>query len=129
MLTFLSIVPPPSEIEVTVSSKTDTTISLDITATVPGNDYSITVTWKKLHPCPVGNIMYAPSLLMEYLITGLDEGSTNIIIVTVTNVAGSDSSSPVIETTVEEGKTDVFTQNDYFAMFLLFQLPLLLLKI
>ena len=56
--------------------------------------------------------MYAPSSLMEYLITGLDEGSTYNITVTVTNVAGSDSSSPVIATTVEEGNTDIFTQTD-----------------
>ena len=104
IVNFLSIVPVPSEIEITVSSKTNTTISLNITATVPGSDYSITVTWRKLHPCPDDNTMYSPSSLMEYLITGLDEGSTYNITVTVTNVAGSDSSSPVITTTVEEGK-------------------------
>ena len=88
-----------------VGSKTSTTISLNTTATVSGNDYSITVTWRKLHPCPDDNTMYALSSLMEYLITGLDEGSTYNITVTVTNVAGSNSSSPVIATTVEEGKT------------------------
>ena len=112
IITFLSIVPPPSEIEITISSKTSTTISLDITATVPGNDYSITVTWRKLHPCPDDNTMYAPSSSMEYLITGLDEGSTYNITMTVTNEAGSNSSSPVIATTVEEGKTDIFTRTD-----------------
>ena len=106
---FLSIVAPPSEVNVTVSNETSTTILLDITATVPGNDYSITVTWRKLHPCPDDNTMYAPSSLMEYLITGLDKGSTYNITVNVTNAAGSSSSSPVIATTVEEGKTDVFT--------------------
>ena len=63
------------------------------------------MTWRKLHPCPDDNTMYAPSSLMEYLITGLDEGSTYNITVTVTNAAGSSSSSPVIATTVEEGKT------------------------
>ena len=102
-------VAPPSEVKVTVSSKTSTTISLDMTATVPGNDYSITVTWRKLHPCPDNNTtMYAPSSLLEYLITGLDEGSTYNITVTVTNEAGGNSSSPVIATTVEAGKTDIF---------------------
>ena len=103
---------PPSEIEVIVSNETSTTILLDITATVPGNDYGVNVTWRKLHPCPDDNALHTPSSLMEYLITGLDEGSTYNITVTVTNVAGSNSSSPVIATTVEEGKTDVFTQND-----------------
>ena len=88
-----------------VGRKTSTTISLDITATVPGNDYSITVTWRKLYPCPDDNTMYAPSSLMEYLITGLDEGSTYNITVTVTNAAGNSSSNPVIATTVEAGKT------------------------
>ena len=107
IINFLSIVPPPSEIEVMVNNKTSTTISLDITATVPGNDYSITVTWRKLHPCPDDNTMYAPSSLLEYLITGLDEGSTYNITVTVTNAAGSSSSSPVITTTVEAGKTAI----------------------
>ena len=79
-----------------------------MTATIPGNDYSITVTWRKLHPCPDDNTMYAPSSLMEYLITGLDEGSTYNITVTVTNAAGSSSSSPVIATTVEAG-ISIFT--------------------
>ena len=106
-ITFLSIVAPPRDIKVTVRSTTSTTVSLDITATVPGNDYSITVTWRKLHPCPDDNTMYAPSSLMEYLITGMDEGSTYNITVTVTNVAGSNSSRPVIATTVEAGKTVV----------------------
>ena len=111
----MSIVPPPSEIEITISNTTSTTILLDITATVPGNDYSITVTWRKLHPCPDDNsTMYAPSSLMEYLITGLDEGSTYNITVTVTNEAGSNSSSPVITTTVEAGKTDILTQTDNY---------------
>ena len=129
---FLFIVAPPSEVDVMVGNETSTTISLDITATVPGNDYSITVTWRKLHPCPDDNTMYAPSSLMEYLITGLDEGSTYNITVTVTNVAGSNSSSPVIATTVhvEAGKT--LTNCNFtviIAMFPPFQLPLLLLKI
>ena len=101
----LYTVAPPIEIEVIVGSKTNTTISLDITATLPGNDYSITVTWRKLHPCPDDNTMYASSSSMEYLMTGLDEGSTYIITVTVTNATSSYSSSPVIATTVEEGKT------------------------
>ena len=127
-ITFSSIVTPPSDIKVIVSSKTSTTISLNVTATVPGNDYSITVTWRKLHPCPDNNTMYAPSSLMEYLITGLDEGSTYNITVTVTNEAGSNSSSPVIATTVEEGKQTFFTQTDNCNV-LPFQLPLLLLKI
>ena len=97
-----------------------TTISLDMTATVPGNDYSITVTWRKLHPCTAtDSAMYAPSSLMEYLITGLDEGSTYNITVTVTNEAGNNSSSPVIATTVEAGKTDIFTQL-IIAIFLIF---------
>ena len=97
-------VTPPSDIEVMVGSKTSTTISLHIGGSVPGNDYSITVTWRKLHPCTDDNTMYAPSSLMEYLITGLDEGSTYNIIVTLANAAGSSSSSPVIATTVEAGK-------------------------
>ena len=89
-----------------VGSKTSTTISLDIRGSVPGNDYSINVTWRKLHPCTAtDNAMYAPSSLMEYLIKGLDEGSTYNITVTVANAAGSSSSSPVIATTVEVGKT------------------------
>ena len=130
-ITFLSIVAPPSDIKVTVSSTTSTTISLDITATVPGNNYSITVTWKKLHPCTAtDSAMYAPSSLMEYLITGLDEGSTYNITVTVTNVAGSNSSSPVIATTVEEGKTlTAMLQYSDNCDVIPFQLPLLLLKI
>ena len=120
MITFsLYTVAPPSEIELEVST-TSTTISLNITATVPGNDYSITVTWRKLHPCPDDNTtLYAPSSLMEYLITGLDEGSTYNITVTVTNEAGSNSSSPVIATTVEAGKT-VTNVTLIIAMFLLF---------
>ena len=65
---------------------------------------------------------------MEYLITGLDEGSTYNITVTVTNEAGSNSSSPVIATTLEAGKTDLFTQTDN-CIVPPFQLPLLLLKI
>ena len=48
--------------------------------------------------------MYDPSPSMEYLIKGLDEGSTYNITVIVTNVAGSDSSSPVIVTTVAAGE-------------------------
>ena len=96
MITFsLHTVAPPSEIEVTVSNRTSTTISLDITATVPGNDHSISVTWRKVHPWPDDNTMNVQSSLMEYQITGLDEGN---ITVTVTNVAGSDSSSPFIAT-------------------------------
>ena len=94
--------------EVIVGNKTNTTISLNITATVPGNNYSITMTWRKLYPCTSTNsysAMYAPSSSMEYLITGLYEGSTYNITVTVTNEAGRNFSSPVIATTVEEGKT------------------------
>ena len=98
----LYTVAPPIEMEVIVGT---TTISLNMTATVPVKNYSITVTWRKLHPCPDDNTMYAPSSLMEYLITGLDEGSTYIVTVTVTNATSSYSSSPVIATTVEEGKT------------------------
>ena len=128
MTTFsLYAVAPPSDIEVMVGSKTSTTISLDVRGSVPGNDYSITVTWRKLHPCPDDNTMYAPSSLMEYLITGLNEGSTYNITVTVTNVAGSSSSSPVITTTVEEGKMYIFTQINNCNIPP--QLPLLLLKI
>ena len=56
------------------------------------------MTWRKLHPCPDDNTMYAPSSLMEYLITGLDEGSTYNITVIVANAADSISSSPVIAT-------------------------------
>ena len=103
----LYVVAPPSDTEVMIGGKTSTTISLHIRGSVPGNDYSITVTWRKLHPCPDDNTMYAPSSLMEYLITGLDEGSIYNITVTVTNAAGSSSSNPVIATTVEAGKTAI----------------------
>ena len=107
MTTFsLYAVAPPSDIEVMIGSKTSTTLLLDIRESISGNDYSITVIWRQLHPCSsTDSAMYASSSLMEYLITGLDEGSTYNITVTVTNAGGSSSSSPVIVTTVEAGKT------------------------
>ena len=100
----------PSKPKVTITTKTTTIISLNISVDyMPVGNYTFNVTWEKLFPCSDienGYIMNITAASTEYVIqmvTGLDEGSSYNIIVTVTNTAGDATSDPINATTMETG--------------------------
>ena len=100
----------PSKPKVTITTKMTTTISLNISvAYMPVGNYTVNVTWEKLFPCSDsenGYIMNVTAASTEYVIlviTGLDEGSSYNITVTVTNTAGNATSDPINATTMETG--------------------------
>ena len=66
------------------------------------------VFWEKTYPlCSYTNgsncTTTRTTTLSEYLIEGLDEGSSYTITVMVTNAAGKDISDPLNEVTLEKG--------------------------
>ena len=100
----------PSKPNVIMTTKMTTTILLNISVDyMPVGNYTFNVTWEKLFPCSDsenGYIMNVTAASTEYvtqMVTGLDEGSSYNIIVTVTNTAGDATSDPITATTMETG--------------------------
>ena len=100
----------PSKPNVTITTKMTTTISLNISVDyMPVGNYTFNVTWKKLYPCSdsengyVVNVTAASTEYVIQIVTGLDEGSSYNITVTVTNIAGNATSDPINGTTMETG--------------------------
>ena len=87
-----------------------TTISLNISVDyMPVGNYTFIVTWEKLSPCSDSengytmNVTAAQTEWVTQTITGLDEGSTYTITVTVSNAAGNVTSDPITAMTMEAG--------------------------
>ena len=100
----------PSKPNVNITTKMTTTISLNISvAYMPVGNYTFNVTWEKLFPCSdlengyIVNVTAASTEYVIQMVTGLDEGSSYNIIVTVTNTAGNATSDPINTTTMETG--------------------------
>ena len=114
--TFSMVESPPGKPVVSKTTKMATTISLSISVDyMPVGNYTLNVTWEKLSPCSDSengyNMTVAPASteFVIQVITGLDEGSTYNIVVTVANVAGNVTSDPFTATTVEAGNLHQFT--------------------
>ena len=100
----------PSKPNVVITTKMTTTILLNISVDyMPVGNYTFSVTWEKLFPCSDienGYIVNVTATSTEYVmqkVSGLDEGSSYNITVTVTNVAGLATSDPINATTMETG--------------------------
>ena len=93
-----------------VTTKMTTKILLSISVDyMPVGNYTFNVTWEKLFPCSdiengyVVNVTATSTEYVMQMVTGLDEGSTYNITVTVTNTAGNATSDPINATTMETG--------------------------
>ena len=102
------IASPPGKPDVNITNERVTTISLTVSVGhMPVGNYTFNVTWEKLSPCldsENGYIMTLAPASREHVIqtiTGLDEGSTYQITVTVSNVAGNITSDPITAMTVD----------------------------
>ena len=100
----------PSKPNVVITTKMTTKILLCISVDyMPVGNYTFNVTWEKLFPCSDienGYVVNVTAASMQYVIqivTGLDEGSSYNITVTVTNTAGNATSDPINATTMETG--------------------------
>ena len=102
----------PSQPKVTITTKTTTIISLNISVDyMPIGKYTFNVTWEKLFPCSdseningyIVNVTAASTEYVIQMVTGLDEGSSYNMTVTVTNIAGNATSDPINATTMETG--------------------------
>ena len=100
----------PSKPNVVITTKMNTTILLSISVDyMPVGNYTFNVTWEKLFPCSDienGYIVNVTSTSTEYvmqMVSGLDEGSSYNITVTVTNIAGHATSDSINATTMETG--------------------------
>ena len=98
-----------------ITSEMATTISLSISVDDTQVENYVFVTWQILSPCSdsengyTTNITTASTEFVILVITGLDEGSTYNIVVTVANVAGNVTSDPITATTKEAGNLHQFT--------------------
>ena len=104
------IATPPHKPVVIITTVMATTVSLNVSVDyMPVRNYTLNITWQKLSPCSEsesGYTMNVTAASTEYVIlviTGLDEGSTYNITVTVINAAGHVTSDPIIATTLEAG--------------------------
>ena len=76
---------------------------------MPVGNYTFNVTWEKLFPCSdlengyIVNVAAASTEYVIQMVTGLDEGSSYNITVTVTNIAGNATSDPINAKTMETG--------------------------
>ena len=100
----------PTKPNVTITTKMTIIISLNISVDyMPVGNYTFNVTWEKLFPCSdiengyIVNVTAASTEYVIQIVTGLDEGSTYNITVTVTNTAGNATSDPINATTMETG--------------------------
>ena len=106
----LTAAPLPQKPLVRVSNRGTTTLLLSIDS-LPEENYQVCVLWEKTYPlCSYTNgsncITTKTTTFSEYLIEGLNEGSSYTITVTVTNGAGKSISDPLNnEVTLEKGNS------------------------
>ena len=103
----LTAAPLPQKPLVSVSNRDTTTLLLSIDS-LPEENYQVCVFWEKIYPlCSHTNGSNCTTIrtttFSEYLIEGLDEGSSYTITVMVTNAAGNNTSDPFNEVTLERG--------------------------
>ena len=103
---------PPGKPVVIITTKMATTISLNISVDyMPVGNYTFTTTWEKLVTCSdsasenssIMTVAHASTEHVTQIISGLDEGSTYNITVTVSNAAGNATSDPITAMTMEAG--------------------------
>ena len=102
----LTAVPPPQKPLVSVSNRGTTTLTLSMES-LPEENYQVCVFWEKIYPLCLhnnrSNCSIVTNTFSEYLISGLDEGSSYSITVMVTNAAGKAISDPLNTLTLETG--------------------------
>ena len=107
------IATPPQKPVVIITTSMATKVSVNISVDyMPVGNYTFNITWQKLSPCSESesgyniytmNVTAASTEYVMQMVTGLDEGSTYNITVTVINAAGHVTSDPIITTTLEAG--------------------------